>query len=63
MSGARIRIMREPSTWSETKPPVAGRFAPRLGQHTREILAEAGLDNTAIEDLVARKIVNTDEQP
>jgi crotonobetainyl-CoA:carnitine CoA-transferase CaiB-like acyl-CoA transferase len=33
--------MREPSTWSETTPP-ADRFAPRLGQHTSDILAEAG---------------------
>ena len=58
-SEGRIRTMREPSTWSETKPPT-GRFAPRLGQHTREILAEAGFDPQIIDDLVERKIAKTD---
>jgi crotonobetainyl-CoA:carnitine CoA-transferase CaiB-like acyl-CoA transferase len=58
-SEGRIRTMREPSTWSETKPPT-GRFAPRLGQHTREILAEAGLDTEAIDDFIARRVARTD---
>jgi crotonobetainyl-CoA:carnitine CoA-transferase CaiB-like acyl-CoA transferase len=58
-SEGRIRTMREPSTWSETKPPT-GRFAPRLGQHTREILAEAGFDPQSIDDLIVRKIGKTD---
>ena len=58
-SEGRIRPMREPSTWSETKTPP-GRFAPRLGQHTREILAEAGFDPQIIDDLVERKIAKTD---
>jgi len=58
-SEGRIRTMREPSTWSETKPPT-GRFAPRLGQHTREILAEAGFDPRVIDDLIERKIAKTD---
>ena len=61
-SEGRIRTMREPSTWTETKPTIVGKFAPRLGQHTREILAEAGLDDAAIEDLIARNIVKTDGQ-
>jgi len=58
-SEGRIRTMREPSTWSQTKPPT-GRVAPRLGQQTREILAEAGFDPHAIDDFVARKIARTD---
>jgi crotonobetainyl-CoA:carnitine CoA-transferase CaiB-like acyl-CoA transferase len=58
-SEGRIRTMREPSTWSETKPP-AGRFAPRLGEHTREILAEAGFDAAEINALIARQVVRTD---
>ncbi|HYZ21882.1 MAG TPA: CoA transferase [Rhodopila sp.] len=61
-SEGRIRTMREPSTWSETQPP-AGHFAPRLGQHTREVLAEAGLDAAAIDGLIARGIAFTDGQP
>ncbi len=58
-SEGRIRTMREPSSWSETAPPT-GRFAPRLGQHTREILAEAGLDDATIDAMLARKSVATD---
>lgn len=59
-SEGSIRTMREPSTWSETKPPT-GRFAPRLGQQTREILTEAGFDDKAIDDLIAQHIVKTDQ--
>jgi len=58
-SEGRIRAMREPSTWSETLPP-SGRFAPRLGQHTREVLAQSGLGPDQIDDLVARKVAFTD---
>ena len=58
-SEGRIRTMREPSTWSETKPPT-GRFAPRLGQQTREILAEAGFDTATIDALIAQKVAKTD---
>jgi len=58
-SEGRIRTMREPSTWSETKPPT-GRFAPRLGQQTREILAEAGFDAEAIEDLISQGVAKAD---
>ena len=47
--------MREPSTWSETSPSD-GRFAPRLGQHTGEILAEAGYSPAEIDDMAAKRI-------
>jgi crotonobetainyl-CoA:carnitine CoA-transferase CaiB-like acyl-CoA transferase len=55
-SEGRIRTMREPSTWSATPPPT-GRFAPRLGQHTREVLAEAGYNASEIEALIAERAV------
>ena len=58
-SEGRIRTMREPSTWSETPPPQDG-FAPRLGQHTREILGEAGYDERAIEAMIAGRIAFAD---
>ncbi len=58
-SEGRIRTMREPSSWSETVPP-AGRFAPRLGQHTSEILAEAGYTRSEIDALLAQRAVMTD---
>ncbi len=59
-SEGRIRTMREPSTWSETEPP-AGRFAPRLGQHTREILAEAGYSDTEIDTMITAGIAMPDK--
>ena len=59
-SEGRIRTMREPSTWSETAPP-SGRFAPRLGQHTREILREAGYTSNEIDALIAQRAVMTDD--
>jgi crotonobetainyl-CoA:carnitine CoA-transferase CaiB-like acyl-CoA transferase len=58
-SEGRIRTMREPSTWSETRPPT-GRFAPRLGQHTRELLRESGLDDATVDDMIARGVALTD---
>jgi crotonobetainyl-CoA:carnitine CoA-transferase CaiB-like acyl-CoA transferase len=36
---------------------LASRAAPRAGQHTREVLAELGLGTTAIDELVAARIV------
>ena len=50
-----IRTMREPSTWSETPPP-SDRLAPRLGQHTREVLAEAGYKQAEIDDMVLKQV-------
>ncbi|HEY5635528.1 MAG TPA: CoA transferase [Burkholderiales bacterium] len=50
-SEGRIRSMRVPSEWSETAPGYR-RHAPRLGEHTRELLGEAGLDAAAIEALI-----------
>ena len=36
------------------------RPAPGLGEHTREVAAELGLDEAAIDDLIARGILETD---
>jgi len=47
-----IRSMRVPSEWSDTAPGYR-RHAPRLGEHTRELLGEAGLDAAAIDALIA----------
>ncbi|NNM72768.1 CaiB/BaiF CoA transferase family protein [Enterovirga aerilata] len=44
--------MRVPSRWSRTQPR-AGRPAPRLGEHSREVLAEAGFPDREIAALVA----------
>ena len=50
-SEGRIRSMAVPSEWSESVPEYR-RHAPRLGEHTREVLREAGLADQAIEDLL-----------
>jgi crotonobetainyl-CoA:carnitine CoA-transferase CaiB-like acyl-CoA transferase len=44
----RLRTTQVPSEWSETKPEYR-RHAPRLGEHTREVLREAGYTDAEIE--------------
>jgi crotonobetainyl-CoA:carnitine CoA-transferase CaiB-like acyl-CoA transferase len=51
-SEGRIRSMAVPSEWSESKPEYR-RHAPRLGEHTREVLREAGYSADKIEQLIA----------
>ncbi len=48
----RIRSMAIPSEWSESAPEYR-RHAPRLGEHTREVLRQAGLDESTIEQMIA----------
>jgi crotonobetainyl-CoA:carnitine CoA-transferase CaiB-like acyl-CoA transferase len=47
----RIRSMAVPSEWSESQPEYR-RHAPRLGEHTREVLGEAGLSQAQIDALI-----------
>jgi crotonobetainyl-CoA:carnitine CoA-transferase CaiB-like acyl-CoA transferase len=51
-SEGRIRMLAVPSEWSETKPEYR-RHTPRLGEHTREVLREAGFADDKIEGLIA----------
>ena len=51
-SEGRLKTMGTPSEWSESKPAYR-RHAPRLGEHTREVLGEAGYDTEAIDALIA----------
>jgi len=51
-SEGRIRSMAVPSEWSESQPEYR-RHAPRLGEHTREVLAEAGYAQSKVEELIA----------
>jgi crotonobetainyl-CoA:carnitine CoA-transferase CaiB-like acyl-CoA transferase len=55
-SEGRLRTMREPSIWSDTEPPT-GHFAPRRGEHSREILAEANFSDTEVAALIAQQAV------
>jgi crotonobetainyl-CoA:carnitine CoA-transferase CaiB-like acyl-CoA transferase len=48
----RIRSTDIPSQWSESRPEVT-RQAPRLGEHSREILGELGLSDDEIETMAA----------
>lgn len=51
-SEGAIRQMAVPAKWSATQPDVR-RHAPRLGEHSVELLSDAGLDNTTIERMLA----------
>ena len=53
-SEGRIRSMAVPSEWSDSQPGYR-RHAPRLGEHTREVLREAGYPPERIEALIASK--------
>jgi crotonobetainyl-CoA:carnitine CoA-transferase CaiB-like acyl-CoA transferase len=44
-----------PSTWSESQPSVR-RHPPQLGEHSVEVLREAGLSEAQIEALIARGV-------
>lgn len=57
-SEGRLQDMAVPASWSRTQPaPV--RLAPRLGQHSREILEEAGLSAEKIEDMLGAGVTAT----
>jgi crotonobetainyl-CoA:carnitine CoA-transferase CaiB-like acyl-CoA transferase len=47
----RIKSLAVPSEWSASRPEYR-RHAPRLGEHTREVLREAGLPEEEINSLL-----------
>lgn len=51
----QVRDIRVPSTWSESQPNVR-RHPPQLGEHSVEVLREAGLSEEQIAALVARGV-------
>ncbi len=50
-SEGQLLSMKVPSDWSETQPGYR-RHAPRFGEHTREVLKEAGYDDAQIDAMV-----------
>jgi crotonobetainyl-CoA:carnitine CoA-transferase CaiB-like acyl-CoA transferase len=61
-SEGTVRMTGIPSTWSAT-PLSVRRLAPLLGQHTREVLAEAGYADEAIDSMLARGIARAGDAP
>ncbi|MEH6401934.1 MAG: CoA transferase [Sneathiella sp.] len=54
-SEGRIRQMAVPATWSETQPaPVS--HAPKLGEHSTEILQGVGYSEDRIKELIAKGV-------
>ncbi|HLG12276.1 MAG TPA: CoA transferase [Dehalococcoidia bacterium] len=54
----RLRLMATPGAWTQT-PPGALRPAPRLGEHSVEILREAGYTGADIEAMIASGVTRT----
>ena len=52
-----IRTLAIPGTWSESVPRLR-RPAPRLGEHSAQVLAEAGYSTAEIERLAAAGVTN-----
>jgi crotonobetainyl-CoA:carnitine CoA-transferase CaiB-like acyl-CoA transferase len=55
-SEGSIRDIAIPTEWSVSQP-VSVRHAPRLGEHTVEVLREAGIDEEAIGALLERGVI------
>jgi crotonobetainyl-CoA:carnitine CoA-transferase CaiB-like acyl-CoA transferase len=49
-----LHVLAHPTTWSATPPARRFSPAPRLGEHTRELLAQAGYDPDHIDALIAQ---------
>ncbi|MDT4826578.1 Formyl-CoA:oxalate CoA-transferase [compost metagenome] len=58
-SEGRIRSLGVPATWSKTQPALT-RHAPRLGQHSAEVLREAGYGEGEIAALVERGVTRVE---
>lgn len=58
----RMRTMAQGTTWSAT-PPNVRRLAPRLGENSRELLAELGYDDAAIDELARQGATRVDTAP
>lgn len=51
----KVRDIRVPSTWSDSQPSIR-RHAPQLGEHSVEVLREAGISDVQIDTLIERGV-------
>jgi crotonobetainyl-CoA:carnitine CoA-transferase CaiB-like acyl-CoA transferase len=58
----KIRQARPPARFSDS-PAGIHRMPPRLGEHTREVLQEAGFATEEIDRLIATKAVACEAAP
>jgi len=58
----KIRSMAIPGRWSESEPAIT-RHAPELGEHSTEILREAGYGEAAIEQLLESGVTRQHPMP
>jgi crotonobetainyl-CoA:carnitine CoA-transferase CaiB-like acyl-CoA transferase len=54
----KLRTMAAPGRWSRT-PPGKLRPTPRLGEHSVEVLAEAGYTRAEIEEMIVARVTST----
>ena len=57
-SEGALNQMGHASSWSES-PPSTRRLAPRLGEHSVEVLSEIGYDDAQIAEMIARGVTAT----
>jgi crotonobetainyl-CoA:carnitine CoA-transferase CaiB-like acyl-CoA transferase len=55
-AGRTMRLLAQPVTLART-PPAIRRAAPAVGEHTDEVLREAGYDDASISSLRAKGVV------
>ena len=61
--GSSYLTPRTPTRFAGTVPEAAGLRVPRLGEHTREILAEVGLSNDQVDQLESAGVIGSDLAP
>ncbi len=61
-SEGAMRAMRTPTTWSESQPGTP-RPAPRLGEHSAEVLREAGYTDAEIADMAKAGVTKLQGKP
>lgn len=62
-SEGQLHVMGTPTRWSATPPAPSCAPAPRLGEHTRGVLLQAGYTNQEIDALVASGAARSASEP